>query len=45
VRIPPPKFCTDNGAMIGAAAGWRLALGQRSGLDEDIFSTNDWERV
>jgi len=45
VRIPPPKFCTDNAAMIGAAAGYRLALGERSGLDEDVFTTNNWARV
>ncbi len=45
VRIPPPSLCTDNAAMIGAAGGQRLALGQRSPLDEDIFSTNDWTRV
>jgi N6-L-threonylcarbamoyladenine synthase len=45
VRIPPPKFCTDNAAMIGAAAGHRLALGERSPLDEDIFTTNRWAKV
>jgi hypothetical protein len=31
--------------MIGAVAGFRLALGERSPLDEDIFTTNNWARV
>ncbi|MGE0601513.1 MAG: tRNA (adenosine(37)-N6)-threonylcarbamoyltransferase complex transferase subunit TsaD [Dehalococcoidia bacterium] len=45
VRIPPPKLCTDNAAMIGAVAGFRLELGERSPMDEDIFTTNNWARV
>ncbi len=43
VRIPPPHYCTDNAAMIGAAAEFRLELGQRSPIDEDVFTTNDWD--
>lgn len=45
VRIPPPKLCTDNGAMIGAAAGHRLMLGERTDWGSDIFSSNDWAAV
>ncbi len=29
--VPPPPWCTDNGAMIGAAAGFRFAAGDRAG--------------
>jgi N6-L-threonylcarbamoyladenine synthase len=28
--VPPPAWCTDNGAMIGAAAGYRFIAGDRS---------------
>ena len=45
VRIPPAVYCTDNAAMIGAAAGHRLVLGESSAFDEDVFSTNDWDNV
>jgi N6-L-threonylcarbamoyladenine synthase len=31
--VPPPAWCTDNGAMIGAAAGFRFAAGDRAGAD------------
>ena len=31
--IPPPKYCSDNGAMIAAAAYHLLKKGERSGLD------------
>jgi len=28
--VPPPAWCTDNGAMIGAAAGFRFGAGDRA---------------
>ncbi|HSM38623.1 MAG TPA: tRNA (adenosine(37)-N6)-threonylcarbamoyltransferase complex transferase subunit TsaD [Candidatus Limnocylindrales bacterium] len=31
--VPPPAWCTDNGAMIGAAAGYRFAAGDRAGAE------------
>jgi N6-L-threonylcarbamoyladenine synthase len=35
LRVPRPGLCTDNGAMIGAAAARRLAAGDLAGLDLD----------
>lgn len=36
VRCPPPELCTDNAAMIGAAAHWHFIAGRRDGLDLDV---------
>ena len=30
LHVPPPAWCTDNGAMIGAAAGFRYLAGDRA---------------
>ena len=35
LNVPRPGLCTDNGAMIGAAAARRLAVGDLAGLDLD----------
>jgi N6-L-threonylcarbamoyladenine synthase len=33
--VPRPGLCTDNGAMIGAAAARRFEIGERASLDLD----------
>ncbi|MCY4071073.1 MAG: tRNA (adenosine(37)-N6)-threonylcarbamoyltransferase complex transferase subunit TsaD [Chloroflexi bacterium] len=39
VRYPPLALCTDNAAMIAAAAHYRFLAGQRSGLDFEARSS------
>ncbi len=36
VRVPPLALCTDNAAMIGAAAHFHFVRGRRDGLDLDV---------
>ena len=37
VRVPPLKLCTDNAAMIGAAAHWHFINGRRDTLTMDVY--------
>jgi N6-L-threonylcarbamoyladenine synthase len=36
LHIPPPKYCTDNAAMIAAAGAQLFARGARAGLDLSV---------
>ena len=37
VRLPPLELCTDNAAMIAAAAHWHYLHGRRDSLDMDVI--------
>jgi len=37
VRVPPPELCTDNAAMIAAAAHWHFINGRRDSLNMDVI--------
>ncbi len=37
VRVPPPELCTDNAAMIAAAAHWHFVNGRRDSLNMDVI--------
>ncbi len=37
LRVPPPALCTDNAAMVGAAAYYLLVRGERASLDLDVY--------
>lgn len=37
VHFPPPLLCTDNAAMIAAAAHWHFVAGERDSLDLDVL--------
>jgi N6-L-threonylcarbamoyladenine synthase len=43
VRVPPLILCTDNAAMIAAAANFRYLAGQRDALDMDAMP--NWRLV
>jgi len=37
LRVPRPDLCTDNAAMVAAAAYYHFARGERSSLDLDVY--------
>lgn len=39
LKIPPPKYCTDNAAMIALAGYFRLLAGERADYDLDAYAT------
>ncbi|MCX7994140.1 MAG: tRNA (adenosine(37)-N6)-threonylcarbamoyltransferase complex transferase subunit TsaD [Fimbriimonadales bacterium] len=39
LKIPPPKYCTDNAAMIALAGYFRLKAGERADYDLDAYAS------
>ena len=39
LRVPLPRYCTDNAAMIGARGYFHFLQGERSGWDLDVHPT------
>ncbi|MBU1865544.1 MAG: tRNA (adenosine(37)-N6)-threonylcarbamoyltransferase complex transferase subunit TsaD, partial [Actinobacteria bacterium] len=39
LHLPSPVMCTDNGAMVAAAAVFRFGLGERADPASDIDSS------
>jgi N6-L-threonylcarbamoyladenine synthase len=37
IRFPSLDYCTDNAAMVAAAAAWAIQRGDQSGLEADVF--------
>jgi N6-L-threonylcarbamoyladenine synthase len=37
VRFPPPKWCTDNAAMVAVAGHFHYLAGDRAGWDLDVI--------
>jgi len=36
VRVPPPKYCTDNAAMVGACGYFHFSAGDAKDFDLDV---------
>jgi N6-L-threonylcarbamoyladenine synthase len=37
VIFPPLAYCTDNAAMVAAAAAWSIRRGDQTGLEADVY--------